>query len=133
MLVATPRSCTVMDQSLLSVRVRLMMEEKKLRPWGGPISIGAWFLWIISIWKEGHKRDLGGFMIKYVRKWYGVNVCRFPARFVKLKPFFHNRQFKPLRTERGVNQWLWSQLQGFLNNSSPSNYESLPTVSVFSP
>lgn len=24
-----------------------------------------------------------------------------------------------------VNQWLSSQLQGFLNNSSPSNYESL--------
>lgn len=31
-------------QSLLSVRVRLISEEKKLRPCGGPISMGAWFL-----------------------------------------------------------------------------------------
>lgn len=37
------------DQSLLSAWVLLMMEEKQLRLWGWPISIGAWFLWTISI------------------------------------------------------------------------------------
>lgn len=49
-LARTRRSCTVTDQSLLSVRVRRTMEEKKLRPCGVPINMGAWFLWTISIW-----------------------------------------------------------------------------------
>lgn len=57
-LVRTWRSCTVTDQSLLSVRVRLMMEEKKLLPCSGPINMGAWFLWTISIWRQ--KEAKGG-------------------------------------------------------------------------
>lgn len=70
-LVRTWRSCTVTDQSLLSVRVRLMMEEKKLLPCSGPINMGAWFLWTISIWRQ--KEEKGG---------QASDVCAFTVTFL---------------------------------------------------
>lgn len=52
------------DQSLLSARLLLTSVEKKLRLCWGPISMGAWFLWMISIWqKNKHSADIPGVWI----------------------------------------------------------------------